>query len=200
MSVRTTVIALLISCLPAAGCGTVSNLAHSKPDSGGKTPFGGVRQDLMCIDQAANGELGFRSHPRSDSEQYPQIALMLICAVDLPFSLVGDIITWPYTAAYSWINQPVPYPPVPVGLPTPPDPVGHPTSNLSPAGLLPAPNAYPPMVPPAGPPTPAPPPTPVPNPPAGTPMPGMLPIPTAPPTMLPTVPTVPPAPLPPMSK
>jgi hypothetical protein len=37
---------------------------------------------------------------------------MLFCAADLPFSLIGDAVTWPYTAAYSFINQPIPTPPV----------------------------------------------------------------------------------------
>jgi hypothetical protein len=52
---------------------------------------------------------------------------MLCCAADLPLSLIGDIVTWPYTAAYTFINQPVPAPPVVVStppvaeyLPTPP--------------------------------------------------------------------------------
>jgi hypothetical protein len=37
---------------------------------------------------------------------------MLFCAADLPFSLIGDVLTWPYAAAYSFINQPIPTPPV----------------------------------------------------------------------------------------
>ncbi len=37
---------------------------------------------------------------------------MLFCTADLPFSFVGDVVTWPYTAAYSCINQPIPTPPV----------------------------------------------------------------------------------------
>jgi hypothetical protein len=56
-------------------------------------------------------------HPKS--EQYPQRALLLFCAADLPFSLIGDVVTWPYTLAYSYINQPIPTPPVLQATPTP---------------------------------------------------------------------------------
>jgi hypothetical protein len=128
MAFRTIRVALLLSSLPVAGCGTAANLANQKPGAGGVVPFGGVRQDVACIQKAANGEVCFRGHPRSDSGQYPQRALMLFCAADLPLSLIGDIATWPYTVSYSFINQPVPVPPVvianppvPPALPAPPD-------------------------------------------------------------------------------
>jgi uncharacterized protein YceK len=103
--------ALLLSSLPIAGCGTVANLVDSRPVEGTR-PFGGVSHDVFCLKEATNGESGFRAHPASEPEQYKQVALMLFCATDLPFSLIGDIVTWPYTAAYSCINQPVPVPPV----------------------------------------------------------------------------------------
>jgi uncharacterized protein YceK len=103
---------MLLSCLPVAGCGTVANVVRPGPEGGGKVPFGGVKQDVACIHKAANGELGFRAHPRSNSEQYPQRALMLFCAADLPMSLIGDVVMWPYAVIYSIINQPVPTPPV----------------------------------------------------------------------------------------
>jgi uncharacterized protein YceK len=112
MAFRAVCVALLLSSLPIAGCGTVANLVKSGPEGGGKRPFGGVRQDVGCIKTAANGESGFRTHPRSESEQYPQVARTLFCAADLPFSLIGDVVTWPYVVAYSFINQPIPTPPV----------------------------------------------------------------------------------------
>lgn len=112
MACRTVCVALLLSALPAAGCGTAANLVRSRPEQGGKVPFGGVKQDVVCIRRAADGELGLRAHPKSDAEQYPQAALMLFCAADLPLSLVGDVLTWPYTAAYSAVNEPIPVPPV----------------------------------------------------------------------------------------
>jgi hypothetical protein len=67
---------------------------------------------VSCIKKAENGEFGFKTHSDSESEHYPQVALQLFCAADLPFSLIGDVVTWPYTAAYSFINQPIPTPPV----------------------------------------------------------------------------------------
>ncbi|HZT78573.1 MAG TPA: hypothetical protein VFA26_00005, partial [Gemmataceae bacterium] len=94
------------------GCGTVANLANQKPGAGGVVPFGGVEHDVRCMQQAANGQFGLRGCPRSDSEQYPQRAVILFCAADLPFSLVGDVVTWPYTASYTFINRPIPVPPV----------------------------------------------------------------------------------------
>ena len=110
MAFRTIRIALLLAILPVAGCGTVSNLVISKPEEGGRSPFGGVRRDLSCIQQAANGEDAYRSD--SAPQHYPQAALMLLCAVDLPFSFVGDLVTWPYVVTYAFVNQPIPTPPV----------------------------------------------------------------------------------------
>jgi uncharacterized protein YceK len=112
MAFRAICVALLLSSLPIAGCGTVANVVRPGPEGGGKSPLGGVRQDVSCIKKAANGEFGFRTHPRSESEQYPRLALMLFCAADLPLSLIGDVVMWPYTMVYSCINQPVPVPPV----------------------------------------------------------------------------------------
>lgn len=131
---------LLLSTLPAAGCGTAANLARQKPGEGGVSPFGGVRHDVWCVKKAANGEFGLRTHPKSESEQYPRVALMLFCAADLPLSLIGDTVTWPYTVAYTFINQPVPIPPVVLtdpppaqAIPTPPvtEPMSFPTPPLA---------------------------------------------------------------------
>jgi uncharacterized protein YceK len=149
MAFRAICVALLLSSLSLTGCGTVANLARSDPEEGGRSPFGGVRQDAWCFKKAANGELGFRTHAKSESEEYPQVALMLFCAVDLPLSLIGDIVTWPYTASYSVINQPIPTPPVvfatpPVAqpIPTPPltKPMPIPTSPATQAPIRPVPS------------------------------------------------------------
>jgi len=112
MAFRAMSVALLLAALPIAGCGTVANVVKPRPDGSGKDPFGGVRHDLWCIRQAASGEIGLRTHPKSEANQYPQMIIMLFCAADLPFSLIGDVLMWPYTASYSCINQPVPIPPV----------------------------------------------------------------------------------------
>jgi hypothetical protein len=115
MCFRAACVALMLSCLPGAGCGTVANLARSRPGEGGKSPFGGVRHDVWCIREAANGGGGHRTDP--GSEHYSRGVLTLFCAADLPLSLVGDLVTWPYTTAYTFINRPIPTPPVVVGDP-----------------------------------------------------------------------------------
>jgi hypothetical protein len=115
MAFRAICVALVLSTLPVAGCGTAVNLVRWRPEDGGRSPFGGVRQDVLCIKKAENGECAFWKQPQSESEQHPQVAPMLFCAAcaaDLPLSLIGDVVTWPYTAAYSFINQPIPTPPV----------------------------------------------------------------------------------------
>jgi uncharacterized protein YceK len=119
MAFRISCVALLLSSLAVAGCGTVANVVGTRPEDGGKTPFGGVRQDVSCMKRAANGEFALRAHPRSDAEPYPQVALMLLCAADLPASLMADLVMWPYTMAYTFINQPVPTPPM-TSAPPPP--------------------------------------------------------------------------------
>jgi uncharacterized protein YceK len=131
MAFRGTCVALLLSSLPIAGCGTVVNLVKSCPEEYGESPFGGVRQDVSCIKKAANGECRFSTHPKSEAEEHPQVVLMLLCAADLPFSLIGDLVTWPYTAAYSYINQPIPTPPV---IPAPPVTQTPPVTQVTPGG------------------------------------------------------------------
>ena len=112
MVLRAVCVVLLFSILVIAGCGTVANLACTPYEEGGKSPFGGVRQDECWMKKAVNGGAGCSKHPEAGSEQHPQVARTLIYAADLPFSFVGDLVTWPYTAAYTWINQPVPVPPI----------------------------------------------------------------------------------------
>ena len=147
MGSRLTRAALLIASLHIAGCGTVSNLTRSRTEEGGTSPFGGVRHDLWCIQKSSNEEIGLRGHSKSASEHYPRTVLTLFCAADLPFSLIGDLLTWPYTKVYTFINQPTPVPPVvfanppmvqalptpplmlPIPIPTPP------TRNRSRAGV-----------------------------------------------------------------
>lgn len=143
MTFREISVALLLASLPSMGCGTVANLANSHPEKGGTTPFGGMRRDVWCLKNAANGESGcFQTLPRS--EQCRQAALKFICAVDLPLSAIGDVVTWPYTATYTYINQPTPTTPVTLA---PTYPVtqataeGHPQS--SPMEMLPEPRKLP---------------------------------------------------------
>lgn len=100
MATRTICVALLLASLSIAGCGTVANQVRLSPEDG-KTPFGGVKHDVVCIQKA-----------REDSENSQRLARMILCAVDLPFSLIGDVVLWPYTVTFNFINQPPPVPPV----------------------------------------------------------------------------------------
>ena len=127
MTVRVIRVALLLASLPIAGCGTVANLARTRVEEGGTSPFGGVRQDVACLQKSASGEVGFGANPNSGAAHYPQTALTLFCVADLPLSLIGDLVTWPYTVVYTFINQPIPTPavvlaspPVTQGATTPP--------------------------------------------------------------------------------
>ena len=146
MNVRALCVGSLLAVLPAAGCGTVSNTVLVRPQDGGKVPFGGVRQDASRIRQAADGAYTDAGHHQPDGEpdagRSPQVGLMLLFAADLPFTIVGDLLTWPYTWSYSVINQPTPVPPVvftppPAALPALPPLPATPT--------LPAPRVMPPM-------------------------------------------------------
>jgi len=126
MTLRAIGVGLLLSSLPIAGCGTVANLARPGPN-GGKIPFGGVKHDVSSIEKTANGASGCK--PDSPSEQDRQVALKVFCAADLPFSLIGDIVTWPYTVTYTYINQPTPIPPMRLA---PPPPVSQATATSRP--------------------------------------------------------------------
>ena len=147
--------ALLLSSLSSAGCGTVANVVRSRPEEGGMIPFGGVKQDMACIKKAANGELGFKSRPKCEAEQYPQVVTMLFCAADLPISLVGDIAMWPYTVTYAYINQPTPVPPVTLVEPLPVQSAAIPPLPLIPPMPIPEPpkKVVPPIILPKVPPS-----------------------------------------------
>src|SRR5262249_2075224 len=68
---------------------------------------GGVRYDVSRVQQA-NADAEARR--TSDPGGFTRAALALPWAVDVPLSVVGDVVTWPYTAAYTCINAPVPGP------------------------------------------------------------------------------------------
>src|SRR5947209_2217350 len=105
MAVRALSLVLLVCSLIVAGCGTVINLARSRPEEGGRIPFGGVRHDVASLQSSANRDASPGTNTPSTSHAH--VAVMLLCAADLPFSAVGDLVTWPYTAAFTFINQPV---------------------------------------------------------------------------------------------
>jgi hypothetical protein len=136
-------VALLFSVLSAAGCGTAANLVGAGPRK--KVPFGGVQHDKRCLSKVRDGELnlGWGGH-EWEPQPHQQMGLMVLCAADLPLSLVGDVVTWPYARTYSYINQPTDYPPI--GVATPPAAPAPPVSPSIPAPRVPA-NGGPPASP-----------------------------------------------------
>lgn len=134
---------LLLSVLSAAGCGTMANLTHSNAD-GGPVPFGGIKRDMAVLDKPPVEGPGPVTHRKPQPDQYPHQVLSVLCAVDLPFSLVGDLLTLAYTEAYTTINEPVPVPPItfagaPAALPLPPAPPSTKPIPAPPAPPIPAP-------------------------------------------------------------
>jgi uncharacterized protein YceK len=107
MTCRAIRVALLLLAPSAVGCGTAANLVGASP--GKKVPFGGVRHDVRCLTQAA-GEFDDEARHPSEAKPRRPAALQFLWAADLPLSLVGDVVTWPYTRAYSYVNQPTDYP------------------------------------------------------------------------------------------
>lgn len=137
MAVRATRVAVLLACLPLAGCGTVANLANSRPWDGGRTPFGGVRRDLAWVDGSANGDGACGTAPKPECGPYRQVGLTLLGAADLPLSFIGDVVTWPYTAAFTWINTPVPLATVAPAPPPSVTPVAPPPATQAPSEAQP---------------------------------------------------------------
>jgi uncharacterized protein YceK len=145
MNYRAICVAVLLSSLSAVGCGTVANQVQPRYNADGKDPFGGVKHDVASIHEASNG-----TATDAGAEQWKQAAKAICCAVDLPFSAIGDTLLWPYTTAYNFINAPVPVPPIAVQETNPSTP-----ATLAPMPAERLPSAYPqllrePMKAPAG--------------------------------------------------
>lgn len=136
MAFRAIRIALVLSGLSLAGCGTVTNLVKQRPGEGGVSPFGGVRHDMQCITAASNEEQHGGTHTASD--QVRPMARKLLWAADLPATVIGDVVTWPYTAAYTFINRPILNPPTTLV------PIVGPPQTLLPDSIDPPPATLPP--------------------------------------------------------
>lgn len=90
MIARTLLVSLATLAITASGCGTISNLKQVEkddPDRSGARIYGGVREELRFVTEAA-----FDAHPFG----FPGVGVMF-CGVDFPLTLIGDTITLPYT-------------------------------------------------------------------------------------------------------
>ncbi len=116
MTARAIRVALLFAVVSSAGCGTAGNLVGAGP--GKKVPFGGVKRDLQCLTEVRDGDVALRTGQEWEPSRHEHHLMMVLCAADLPFSLLGDVISWPYTRVYSCINEPTDYPPIQIATPT----------------------------------------------------------------------------------
>lgn len=96
MSNRTAmVVALAMSASICGGCGTVENLRDATPpkkiENGSseewKAVYGGVRQDLACLNQSKPALKPYQTDP-------------ILTLYDIPLSFIGDTLTLPYTISY----------------------------------------------------------------------------------------------------
>jgi uncharacterized protein YceK len=100
---------LLAAGILFAGCGTVANLGVPT-QAGGLQPFGGVRNDLTLVSQRIGGAV----HEGEDTTVRVEdgFEALLVTAVDLPLSLVGDAATLLITVP-AYLLQPSKAPPPP---------------------------------------------------------------------------------------
>ena len=100
------------------------------------SPFGGVSHDARCVLRQMGKKR--RNTPQVGAGAIsPGGTNASFCAADLPFSLIGDVVTWPYVAAYCYINQPIPVPPVNQAPPLPMTAPTLPMPQAMDAGRLP---------------------------------------------------------------
>jgi uncharacterized protein YceK len=85
MSNRFSLLVAFAAILSASGCGTITNLSENRRPLGSPPqakPFGGVREDVAFMTETASQD---------------GLMLGVVGIIDLPFSLVGDVFTLPWT-------------------------------------------------------------------------------------------------------
>ncbi len=99
MTSRAIPVAVLVAALFSSGCGTIENFATPKD---GVRTFGGVALDLQHASDLANGSTGGAGSPvgsggGTQGTTYAAMTLAIVFApfLDLPFSFIGDVITYP---------------------------------------------------------------------------------------------------------
>ena len=96
---RDSVLALVLFVPLVGGCGTIANLSGlSERDDRGKMG-GGYRLDMIAFQNAISAPdlIIDTGEPRAPHPRGPFEWLGVFAPLDLPFSIVGDILTLPYT-------------------------------------------------------------------------------------------------------
>jgi uncharacterized protein YceK len=78
------------------GCGTVSNFVFTPPASGepmGYDVYGGVQEDVVCIERSAAAV----REAKTAGQGLRECSDLILWAVDLPLSAIGDTVTLPLT-------------------------------------------------------------------------------------------------------
>ena len=89
--------ALAVVAVALGGCGTFANTCWLHDDEGGKRIYGGVCADAHVFRKSLAASLGSETPDALSREHHQKAALW--SALDLPFSVVGDTLTLPYTIA-----------------------------------------------------------------------------------------------------
>jgi uncharacterized protein YceK len=79
---------VFVAALVTSGCGTVVNLCKS--DS---KPLGGVQTDMDFATYYLNG--GEKVTGREQQDVYAALGMVALPFFDMPFSFIGDILTYP---------------------------------------------------------------------------------------------------------
>jgi uncharacterized protein YceK len=91
---------LILPAVLSVGCGTVHNINPSREilfwDNKTTRVFGGVRDDLAGLSEMGGKDMYAILY---------DIVIAPFFVADLPFSLVGDTLTLPYTAVYALFSQ-----------------------------------------------------------------------------------------------
>lgn len=88
-------VSVAVTAVVLSGCGTVASTLWLSPEEGGQRVYGGVRADCDIIHDA--------SKPDS-SKNTNSGATVLLSALDMPFSLVGDTVALPLTITCSLLR------------------------------------------------------------------------------------------------
>jgi uncharacterized protein YceK len=95
---RYVILAVVMACATyvfLCGCGTSRNLVNDKPKV-----YGGVRVEIQAVTEPLTESLGLAAKPKSEGDDYLKdlnVIVGIALLVDLPFTIIGDTVTLPWT-------------------------------------------------------------------------------------------------------